>query len=209
MGNRAIITGQGQSTGIYLHWNGGEDSVKAFLRYAQLKGLPQLEQSETAILPLAVVVTNFFGNDGMTIALETGITNPRHVGETWDLDNGLYVVAGWQIVNHYGYNPHQHAYAMGDMLAEIDQAQPSGDQLGAEVLNAVPVPVSQLAIGDRIYIPGQRETATITTRTNNGWVTNQWPGEASNPNNLIRDETVQLVERPNEAAESAAQVEVS
>ena len=45
MGNRAVIT-TSKSTdiknstdiGIYLHWNGGRDSVQAFLKYCELKG---------------------------------------------------------------------------------------------------------------------------------------------------------------------------
>ena len=43
MGNRAVITTQEYLTnpdtiGVYLHWNGGRDSVQAFLLYCKLKG---------------------------------------------------------------------------------------------------------------------------------------------------------------------------
>ena len=38
MGNRAIIKGKGQNLGVYVHWNGGIDSVTAFLEYCKLKG---------------------------------------------------------------------------------------------------------------------------------------------------------------------------
>ena len=45
MGNRAVITNSksfdvANSTdlGVYLHWNGGRDSVEAFLKYCKLKG---------------------------------------------------------------------------------------------------------------------------------------------------------------------------
>ena len=31
MGNRAVITTEKKDLGIYLHWNGGRDSVEAFL----------------------------------------------------------------------------------------------------------------------------------------------------------------------------------
>ena len=30
MGNRAVITDIEKKVGIYLHWNGGRDSVEAF-----------------------------------------------------------------------------------------------------------------------------------------------------------------------------------
>ena len=37
MGNRAVITTKenmdNNGIGIYLHWNGGRDSVRAFLKY--------------------------------------------------------------------------------------------------------------------------------------------------------------------------------
>lgn len=30
MGNRAVITTEEKQIGVYLHWNGGRDSVQAF-----------------------------------------------------------------------------------------------------------------------------------------------------------------------------------
>lgn len=38
MGNRAIITTKKRDLGVYLHWNGGRDSVGAFLEYCELRG---------------------------------------------------------------------------------------------------------------------------------------------------------------------------
>ena len=45
MGNRAVITNKPnkgeiweENIGIYLHWNGGRDSVEAFLKYCELRG---------------------------------------------------------------------------------------------------------------------------------------------------------------------------
>ena len=41
MGNRCVITTRedfdNDGIGIYLHWNGGRDSVEAFLKYCELK----------------------------------------------------------------------------------------------------------------------------------------------------------------------------
>ena len=39
MGNRAVITKDRDlyGIGVYLHWNGGRDSVEAFLAYCDLK----------------------------------------------------------------------------------------------------------------------------------------------------------------------------
>jgi len=40
MGNRALIIGNKQykGAGVYLHWNGGRDSVEPFLKYAEIGG---------------------------------------------------------------------------------------------------------------------------------------------------------------------------
>ena len=42
MGNRAVITTRenfnNDGVGVYLHWNGGRDSVQAFLTYCKMKG---------------------------------------------------------------------------------------------------------------------------------------------------------------------------
>ncbi len=38
MGNRAVITTEDKQMGVYLHWNGGRDSVEAFLDYCDLQG---------------------------------------------------------------------------------------------------------------------------------------------------------------------------
>ena len=35
MGNRAVIIEKGKPEGIYLHWNGGRDSVEPILYYAK------------------------------------------------------------------------------------------------------------------------------------------------------------------------------
>lgn len=41
MGNRAVITTlqnyNNNGIGVYLHWNGGRDSVEGFLEYMKLK----------------------------------------------------------------------------------------------------------------------------------------------------------------------------
>ena len=45
MGNRAIIKGVGTNIGVYVHWNGGYDSVLAFTQYCKLKGYRSLESA--------------------------------------------------------------------------------------------------------------------------------------------------------------------
>jgi hypothetical protein len=38
MGNRAVITTEDKQLGVYVHWNGGRDSIEAFLLYCKIKG---------------------------------------------------------------------------------------------------------------------------------------------------------------------------
>ncbi len=38
MGNREIITTPKREIGLYLHWNGGCDTVEPLLRYCELQG---------------------------------------------------------------------------------------------------------------------------------------------------------------------------
>lgn len=51
MGNRAVITTASETKpkyldniGVYLHWDGGRDSVEAFLKYCKLKKYRPPEQ---------------------------------------------------------------------------------------------------------------------------------------------------------------------
>ena len=37
MGNRAVIQMKGSNVGIYLHYNGGRDSIEGFLAYCKLR----------------------------------------------------------------------------------------------------------------------------------------------------------------------------
>lgn len=51
MGNRAVITTSksmdvqtSSELGVYLHWNGGRDSVEAFLEYCKRRGFRPPEE---------------------------------------------------------------------------------------------------------------------------------------------------------------------
>lgn len=85
MGNRAVIKFVGQKCGIYLHWNGGRDSVEPFLAYCKLKGY---RSDEYGVARFAQVVGNWFGG-----GLSLGIINTAHKPDRIDCgDNGVYYV---------------------------------------------------------------------------------------------------------------------
>ncbi len=89
MGNRAVIRfGYGDDAlGIYLHWNGGEESVKAFLDAAKEYGVrgPEGDRSY-CVARVAQIIGNFFG--GTT---SVGVDLARKLDED-NGDNGTFVV---------------------------------------------------------------------------------------------------------------------
>lgn len=88
MGNRAVITfdkkPSPQSLGIYLHWNGGAESVVAFMDCADHYGIRADDNYEVA--RFAQIIGNFFGG---TLSVGIGTL------ETLDCenhDNGVFIV---------------------------------------------------------------------------------------------------------------------
>ena len=88
MGNRAVITA---STGyhspcIYLHWNGGMDSVSAFMRAARAIGLSGTKASDFDAL--AEMIAECLDTAvGMTVYREM-----YGISDTDNGDNGVYVI---------------------------------------------------------------------------------------------------------------------
>lgn len=89
MGNRAVIAFEGSKTGIYLHWNGGESSVRAFLDSAKELGV---RSDSYGIARLAQIIGNFFGG-----SLSVGVGSIDSL-DCDNYDNGTYWVKNWQIV---------------------------------------------------------------------------------------------------------------
>lgn len=136
MGNRAVITSkenfENNGIGIYLHWNGGYDSVSAFLKYCELKGYRSPESDNYGWARLCQVIANYFGG---STSIGIDVVNNLDC-DNWD--NGVYIIEGWEIVdrkyNRYG---EQMNYELEDMLMDIDKAMPEGEQLGENLLKKV------------------------------------------------------------------------
>lgn len=152
MGNRAVITTkdafENDGIGIYLHWNGGRDSVVAFLEYCKLKGYRSpAYNSEYAMARLVQVISNFFGG---TDSIGIGCVNQLDCD---NCDNGTYIIGGnWEIVGReYHTGKEQANYPLLDMLQAIDEQMPANEQLG-EYITAKVVPTSELKVGDTVMI---------------------------------------------------------
>ena len=62
MGNRAVVTVEGSATGVYLHWNGGEESVTAFLRAAKDLGVRgPVSDTSYFYARFVQIIGNYFG----------------------------------------------------------------------------------------------------------------------------------------------------
>lgn len=151
MGNRAIIqtreSYENEGIGVYLHWNGGYDSVSAFLKYCELKGYRAPDKDSYGWARLCQVIGNYFGG-----GLSLGIDNFSKDAGEWQ-DNGTYIIEGWKIVDrkYYDYEE-QNEYDLIDMLLEIDSSQPATERLGADFITAKEVKTSELKIGDIVYM---------------------------------------------------------
>lgn len=129
MGNRAFIKFQHETAGIYLHYNGGRDSVEAFLKYCQLK---DYRPDSYGVARMAQVIGNFFGG-GLSLGIEG--TSGSSLADLNPGDNGVYIVNDWEIVGRYPRNIcEQHSHDLTEMLLAIDKAQPESEQLGEEYI---------------------------------------------------------------------------
>lgn len=148
MGNRAVITSVKKDLGVYVHWNGGPDSIDAFLDYCSLRGFRPPESDTYGYARLCQVLGNYFGADGLSVGIDIYTTD-----EQMDPgDNGIYVIEGWAIVERIGDHDYgSEGYDHDEMLRDIDKSQPENQQLGA-YLDADVVPVSGLSVGDRVYM---------------------------------------------------------
>jgi len=127
MGNKAIITTEDKKIGIYLHWNGGRDSVEGFLTYCKLKGYRTPETDNYGWARLCQVIGNFFGGD-----LSIGI-DIYEAMDTNNGDNGVYIIKNWEIVDREFFTgEEQQSCSLEDMLIGINEAQPPKEQLNEQ-----------------------------------------------------------------------------
>jgi len=136
MGNRAVITAwhntnpnESGETGIYLHWNGGRDSVEAFLKYCELQGFRRPENDNYGFACLCGVIFNFFG-DGLSLGI-----GPTKNLDCSNFDNGVYLIRDWKIVDRKEFaGSEQTEYTLLEMLLNIDKCQPQRMQLGETLI---------------------------------------------------------------------------
>lgn len=83
MGNRAVITSypfRNSNVGIYVHWNGGQESIVGFLNACRELGYRDPLTDSYGWARLASVIAHFFGRDGLSVGVD--------VIKNLDTDNG-------------------------------------------------------------------------------------------------------------------------
>jgi len=106
--------------GIYLHWNGGRDSIEGFLEYARLCGIrSSTNDLSYSNAQLIRIIANFFEG-----TLSIGVDNVKSL-DTDNYDNGVYIVKDFNIVRRlYPCDEEQQNYSLGVMLDTINNNQP-------------------------------------------------------------------------------------
>lgn len=144
MGNRAVITTRRdlKDIGVYLHWNGGRDSVEGFLTYCKIKGFRPPEHDNYGWAYLCNIIGNFFGQSGTSLGID--IANKLDC-DNWD--NVTYIIKDWKIVDRlYVKNREQREYPLMDMLLSIDEKQP--EPLGENAIVDALIKIKQEEIND-------------------------------------------------------------
>ena len=120
MGNRAVITikekniPQEDWQSLYLHWNGGRDTVEPLLHVAKLYDLRCQDDPSYAIARLSQIIGNTLGGK-----LSLGVGTYKQL-DTDNCDNGVYVVKDWEIVDReYHHGLEQQEYDFNKVVSEI------------------------------------------------------------------------------------------
>ena len=124
MGNRCVITTEGKRIGVYLHWNGGRDSVEPILAYCMAKGYRCPEEDEYGWARLCQVIGNLFGGS-LSVGIDRYEVLDRENG-----DNGVYVIKNWRIIKRIFFKgEEQNDYDFRAVMTEINKSMPRKERL--------------------------------------------------------------------------------
>lgn len=132
MGNRAVITTEenfkNNGIGVYVHWNGGRDSIEAFLEYCKRQGYRPPEDDCYGWAYLVTTLGNFFGS-GLSLGVD--VVNRLDCD---NYDNGVYFIENWEIVGrkYFENGVEQDEYDLEEMVNAIDEKQPENMRLKKE-----------------------------------------------------------------------------
>lgn len=170
MGNRAVITTPARELGIYLHWNGGRDTIEPLLHYCKLQGYRSPDQSNYGFARMCQVLGNFLGG-----SLSLGVEPYTTDDEMNPGDNGIYVIENWEIVERIGlWGEEQYIHDFHDMVKAFDDFMPEECRLGS-YLNSTLIEPSRLQVGDEVWVHDfHRSPVKLLTISGFGDGTDSW-----------------------------------
>jgi len=123
MGNRAVIafTNEGKKdkkgVGIYLHWNGGRDSVEGFLQYAKDH---EIRGGSYGVARFVQIICNYFPG-----GLSVGVDIVERL-DCDNYDNGVYWIdQEFNIVDREFFEfgrKEQQVYPLDEMVMDVAEA---------------------------------------------------------------------------------------
>lgn len=130
MGNRAVITTKQKDLGVYLHWNGGRDSVEPVLTYCRIKGYRNPNEDIYGWARLCQVLGNCLGG-GLSLGINTYGKLDVNNG-----DNGVYIIdENWNIASREFFKrQEQQEYDFLETLIEINSSQPESERVEVKEL---------------------------------------------------------------------------
>ena len=133
MGNRAVITTEEKQIGIYVHWNGGRESIETFLAYCDLKNYRPPETDDYGWARMCQVIGNFFGG-----STSIGIDKYERLDRD-NYDNGVYIIENWKVIGrefqHYKDEEIKSVDDLEDNLNYLNEKQPKEEQLSKEEIH--------------------------------------------------------------------------
>lgn len=156
MGNSCFVTTPKKQVGIYLHWNGGRDSIESFCEYMRILDTANIVGDQGyALAQFSKVVGNYLGTD--SIGLYPYDESCR------DCDNGVYVLGkNWSIEERIYPSCYadgdefkeQYEHTIDEMVRDIDNRQPEGLKLGRLWFDAKLVKATDIKVGDVVLTKG-------------------------------------------------------
>lgn len=156
MGNRAIIARERDrnsehAVGVYLHWDGDPNIVRAMLEYARMRGYRSPDDdSGYGWARLCQIACNFNTEaytstlehktcirDGLSVGVEI-FDIPAEIATAWD--NGVYLIEGWSVAAQLGRDgPIDGEWSdeeVLDWVIALDETYPESVRLGEETVRA-------------------------------------------------------------------------
>lgn len=131
MGNRAVITTREKRVGVYMHWNGGRDSVEPMLHYCKMLGFRRPEEDSYGFARMCQVIGNFFNDEyGSSVGIDTVDRL-----DCDNYDNGVYIIEDWEIVGREFFKGDEQAsYDEYEVIQGFNENMPEGMKLSEEEL---------------------------------------------------------------------------